>query len=238
MDRARRFLKSAVKRTALTIAPLALAAATAQAAAVFEANNTNFFFDSGSAWGIYLSSGGLNLQTTNFAAQNNIVGVKGFGTIAIQDYCLECGTQNFSYSAIFSGVAGSGSTPFEVSAVPVSYLFNMASQGANGTFTVTFTINGQSVVDSFSFNSGVLSDGNYQNIINLAVPVTLGGDLVDWSMRLDAVGTLTSGGYMNVDIPSNSLDIGALATTETPEPGTALLLLPGAAFVLYKRRKK
>ena len=213
LERARAFAQSSA-RLALTIVPLAVAAAgAAQASAIIP---PSFTVTSAICPGGTLSNLAINSNT----------GIK-----------LYTGTK---CSAFVSGgevltllASGTGSGVIPVSSIPVNVIFTPTFDGVgNIDYGFVLNLNGSSNAPQLtgSVASGTVVSQSFN--FNVGTGVTLSS----WSVAL-TVSSASGVGALGVTVPQNSIDINAPASS-TPEPSSLFLFTPAAALILLRHRKR
>jgi hypothetical protein len=236
LERARAFLSSKAKKTALIILPLAAAAVQAHAGTI------TFNFASGA--GSFSTSGGVvtpassGLFATLFPTGISLYGdavftVTSSGGVGGGGPCTDACAGFFTFNT--------GSGTFPVDSLPVTYDFTL--QASNGD-PLNWNLNTCILTTGFTCNSasGVTpSGGGVTPIIgNFNVSGLSGQVLQDWYVDLQvdfaSNATFNTGDTITLGIPQgSSIDLGPL--NQTPEPGTGWLLASaGVAFACFRRK--
>jgi hypothetical protein len=245
LDKARRWLETGVKTTALVVMPLAAISVTGQtnavAGTIFNPTSASFF----------VASGGGVPSTTGFGALpsfNSITGATAFGNA---QYDVS-GFHSLEIGFIFAGNAGEGSTAFVGSTVPISWNFTFTPASAldrwsYSAFTVIDAVNpGDGTQTSHDFGSYV-GQASISDAMNAATPV--GESMTTWDVVLsiswESASSGPGSGVLSWDIPSGqSLDINLGQSATVPEPSTwqlaiaPLLVGLGMLFVRPGRRDR
>lgn len=235
LDRARRWLETGVKATALVVVPLASASGPGRAKA-----DTVTIFDPTSAY-FSAASGGASRSTAGFrslAPLNSIMGAQAYGSA---QYDVD-GISYESISFVFAGGAGEGSAPFAVSTVPVSwdFTFTPSTNSDSWSYSAFTTINDTSTEKDFGSFVGQATIGD-----SMIATTPFGMSLTSWNVILQIDWQSASGGSgsgnLNWDIPAGqSLDINPAGAV--PEPASLWLMIAampaGLAMFLRRRRSR
>jgi hypothetical protein len=235
-DRAKAFINSKLKRTALIILPLAAATVQAHAGVIFNP-----------ASGLFLASGNASTNVvTEFSARpfTNGITVSGVATYT-SNTNLPNGNNDAPCANVCGGLFGEGpaSGIFGPDPFPVSFDFILSD--SNGLpiawdIDIEFDAGGQTfaVLRSGTSASGDETKGS-QTFTGLN-----GRAAESWFVFFQAsfVGEFAKGDTITLNIPGNtSIDIGD-ASSAVPEPGTGMLLsiAGGALFgvrAIFRRRR-
>ena len=141
----------------------------------------------------------------------------------------------------FDVAEASGSGSIDVGSIPVSWLFSTSSLASEGlvNYTVSYDIliqtnsSGSTIDPTFTF-SGTTALNSPSVHGSGSIAITQGGTVLGYEMSLDT----TSNVSYSVDIPQGStVNLNNTALSAVPEPAS-LLMIPGAAAVLFLRRRK
>jgi hypothetical protein len=244
LDKAKRWLETGVKSTALVVVPLAAITVSGQTTAVagtiFNPTSASFF----------VASGGGVQATTGFGALpsfNSITGATAFGNA---QYDVS-GFNSLEIGFRFAGNAGEGSTPFAASVVPISWNFTFTPASSSDTWSysaITDITTANSDTDtSTSQNFGsYVGQASISDSMIAATPMGLSMTSWDTTLVISWQSGFASGGagsgMLNWDIPSGqSLDINFGGPAAVPEPSTWQLviapLLVGLGMLLRHRRQ-
>jgi hypothetical protein len=231
LEFSRRFLLKKTRALVLTAAPLAVVAAgaiPAQAGVVFSFGNcalhtladTTSGGCSGSTVGTQPNgSNGLHLT-------GDATGFSTLSSLGVMDLVMD-------WTGTATGTPGD--------ALPLSWNFtptvgttsvtdvNSQTDSTGLTFALTFRFNG-SLTNSASnsrLTSGVPVTGSDS--------VTLNSAVTSWEVILAVTDTVaTSNTTLRIQVPDSSVDI----NNSVPEPASVLLIAPGLAYLVLRRRRK
>ncbi len=233
LDRAKRWLETGVKATALVVVPLASASDLSRAKA-----GTVTIFDPTSAY-FSAASGGASQATTGFGSLplfDSVMGAQAYGNA---QYDVS-GISYESISFVFAGGAGAGSAPFAVSTVPVSwdFTFTPSTHSDPWSYSVSTTINDTPTEQDFGPFVGQATIGD-----SMIAATPLGMSLDSWRVIVQIDWQSASGGpgsgILNWDIPAGqSLDINPAGAV--PEPASLWLMIAAlpAGLAMFLRRRR
>ena len=212
LDRAKAFAQSSA-RLALTIVPLAVAAAgAAQATTIVP---PSFTFSSASCPG----------GTVSNLAINNNAGIKLYtGT--------NCSTFISGGGSLPLSASGTGSGVIPVTSIPINVIFTPTFDGTgNIDYSFVLNLNGSGNAPQLTGSAASGTQVSQSFAYNVGSNVTLSS----WSVAL----ALSSSGTGNLGliVPQNSIDINASASP-TPEPSSIILFSSAASVILMRRRKR
>ncbi len=244
LEKARKFLKDGVKRTALVVVPLAAAAVHANAGVILAPSNPLPFFQNQGG------PTGDQVNVTNLSPVLGFTGVKLSGTSV--DNIFASGGGQYIYATASGGATGATGVPL---AAIINFTFTATSgagsgggvywdvQGFLGTSAGNYTgeVFGQAPSPSNGLITGSLVlrlNGNGTSVIPQGTTIT------DWSLTvgLDVCSFNNAGCLANdspnitLSIPSNSIDL--TAQTAVPEPSTYVLMGSGIAGFAFLRLRK
>lgn len=232
LERAKRFLAQKASRLALTMLPLAalaLSTSPAKASATL-------------ASGVCAVTDGLGTCTDTTATGG---GNTGLNTIEVST--IEPAFSNINTLDFLSLGAASGSASGEV---PVSWDFVLLNAPADPTvsWNITFTLRngtgGSAQLYQFT-QTGSGSTSALGTVVSgsgfISIPSGGGNDLTAWAINLNSnspFGFDTDTNY-SIDIPADAtLVLNSPANSSVPEPSTLLLMLPGAALLLRRKKRQ
>jgi len=225
-DRAKRFIRENATTTALVIIPLAMASPAAAAGITFNvAGATSLAACSTFSGSCHASGSGAFSPLAN----------GGISFFSVGNYAF-----NFSYlagpSSITLTLSGTGSGSFaDVPTIDATYLYTFLLSGDISGFSsaLDFKING--VSRGTVTGLGAHADGS--KVLSGWLP---GDTLSTWSVVLQANFNTYNGATITLDIPAGStIDLrpaAAVTSAAVPEPASLLLLTPGLAWLVVRRR--
>ena len=227
MDKAKAFLERVGKSTALKVVPLALAAVSAQGAAIFNAVSTTC-----------VPGGGTNtLSTQSLPEGNGVAGVQMNGVCS----SLPLGS-GLGYNAVSAGMDGNfiGTDSALPGSLPVSFDFIIsAGQNPVESFSWQVRVYIEGVEDFL--DSGILGTSNpapvagsgFADTSLFNTPLGAGNNWVAF-VNADCMGCWDD---LVLDLGNSSLRINPAGGPVIPEPSTLSLFGAGAALLWLKRRK-
>jgi hypothetical protein len=229
LERAKQFLQGKASRLALAIAPLAAVALSIPAAHAGSVSPVVFGTGANcSSSAVSGSASCTSVQEASTGGNANANWVAFFGS----------GTSNASSAAIDFGISGGSVSGFlPAGNIPVSWVFDLSSPTSGSVgYTLFFELGVQPTVGpeyfpSFTFSSSAGSNSHVASSGSISVPTS--GTVLFYDAVLDTSAPFS----YSVNIPSGStVNVNQVSAT-TPEP-TTLLMLPGAAAILFLRRRK
>jgi hypothetical protein len=218
-DRAKAFISSKLKRTALIILPLAAAAVQAHAGVIFSFSGSTFS-----------ASGNATTPTAFLSGAQILNGVNGIslsGNTVFTTTSAGSGG-SFACAGICAGynTFGGGSGTFDFDTILVQYDFILSdSNGSPLNWSLGVGING--INNSVG---GTTLAGGDEETGSFTISGLQGATLSSWNsfLQIDFVNNYNSGDTITLNIPAGaSVDIGAAI----PEPGTgSLMAIAGAAL--------
>lgn len=242
LDRAKHFIAQKASRLALAAIPLAALAVSALPAratiivgATFNPSTSCVVTGSGSGTcEIYQNS------AIGGDSSGNWVALAGSGS----QFNRSGGSLDFSASGSASGILPAGTLPvawdFSINPLDVCVSESKASAQtlcalALDSLDVNWNVSYQLLLNSGSLSFSQSGSGAIGSLVkgSGAITIPTGEDVVGYSIDLDTNADFSYG----INIPGNaSIDLNPQLTS-VPEPST-LLLVPGAAALLFLRRKK
>jgi len=252
IERAKAFMQRRARLIAVTALPLAALvgiAAPAHAGAVTTPLTLTPSPCVVTATGGTLNSGGSCATSALATGANGMTGVKGFGdATATAGLILTQGIEGSQVSGnplTLDFLVGNGTTNGGTvsGVIPVHYSFSITDSDST-TADITWelilsaTVLGQNTVIIDSLHNGVVADGTLiSSALNTnPLPPTA---VTGYKVELKVTDTsATSGQFLHVNIPQNSIDVNAISSA--PEPGTFALLgsaLAGIGGFAWRRRR-
>lgn len=232
-DRAKAFLASKIKRTALVILPLAAAAVQCHATVTFSSSTGSF---NGSGSFPNLPTTAVNTAYSFATVPSGVNGMTVAGGATFTANASGLGNSGGSFCGVMCAglfATGSGAGTFDSDSLLVNYDFTLTSSN-NDTIDwfLSVDIGGQQNSTFDVDPSGSEVTGSFLITGLLSVPSSF-----NWTIDLttDLFHNVTVGDQITLDIPLlTSIDVGA--QTPVPEPSTAWLFSGAGAALVFLRR--
>jgi len=225
IERAKRFLREKAGAIALTVVPLAVAAAVVPPA------QADLVLTPSSCVGIPSGSGIFQFtpcSVTQLAlGSDGVEGIKLYGTASTTSSSSGFLAMNMTTQGTASGTGGK---------FPISYDFTLSDTFSNKmSWDVFFRVDG-SVSSAGGSASGVSTGGEITGSFN--VDASSIGNAFQYVLHVEAIeGASAPDDTLTIDVPQNSIDVNPVVSA-TPEPSTvAFLGSLLASLVWWKRRQ-
>ncbi len=235
-DRARAFLASKIKRTALVILPLAAAAVQCHATVTFGSSTGSFNASGGSATPKPTVS--VNTPYSFATVSSGVDGMTVAGGATFTANAAGLGDSGHNACGVICGelaAAGSGSGIFDSDTLEVDYDFTLHSSTGNTLdWYLLVDVGGQQNTASSVSGDGQEVKGSFFLTGMQGVAASF-----NWNVDLftDLFNDVKSGNSITLDIPVlTSIDIGAQVPPTTPEPGTWWLVSGAIGALLLLQR--
>ncbi len=231
LEKAQRFAKSALR-----IAPLAALAVAANAGLIFDGPGVSGFAHGNIHFqGATAQNTVMTLET--LPIQADIIGVKAYGSATYLEghqQCFDtiCGV---TAQALLSG-AVYGYNLSDPVTIPLHYDFTYStSSQALTSWNVRFSLldSDNARLDLFSLSDS--TSGHITGTGTATLPTGFQATGYEFAVSTNWYGT-NEGDTFSLLVPQNSLDINAIQTASTPEPGTVGLFLSAAGIAFFRRR--